>query len=536
MEVRYLLHIMRNNLLLTLALIGCNSSIAGGPDGSVMPDAALASDARAANDVGTGGDVGPSGVDATAADARLPPDAWPAMDVASPGPDASPIEDASEPGPDASSVGLDAASGADAAATCSVPGNLSRGRAWTRANPLFVSALTVAMGPPPSSAVDDYSDAFHASAVHTWADGLATAIPGWAAAGRPDFRYVSWVQADGTCTSNGLLLGGAAPLPGRIGYQIGDEPADLAGVQAMAAGAAAVRSADPQALIILNLTLDIADADNVLAQAAELADVDVLSIDFYNYKKAAYEKAGKLRAAALANNKAWWRYADGFHYTTETDPATEADLRWDAYLGPVYGFTGHTWFIYQIDPSNPDLRPLFFEQVGDFSSPRTTQFGWAAKLNTELASLGRSLSLLRSVEVRYAPGIPLVLPSGTTAWAAGAGGEPYLKTIAATGGVRDAVVGLFRDDCDEPYVMIQNVAHPGADFPNQSAQPGGFKLGFDFSKSTDPSLDTSAVLVLDPTTGQVASRSLSSGSLDLTIPAGGAVLFKYQNARPFVSQ
>jgi hypothetical protein len=144
--------------------------------------------------------------------------------------------------------------------------------------------------------------------------------------------------------------------------------------------------------------------------------------------------------------------------------------------------------------------------------------------------------LLRSVEVRYAPAVSLYVPSGVTLWAAGAGGEPYLKTVAAAGGLRDAVVGLFRDDCDEPYVLVQNASHAAGDFPNNSGSPGAFTLGFDFSGSTDASLDRTAILLLDPATDTIAPRALTGTTLDLSLPAGGAVLFKYKNARPFARQ
>ena len=68
-----------------------------------------------------------------------------------------------------------------------------------------------------------------------------------------------------------------------------------------------------------------------------------------------------------------------------------------------------------------------------------------------------------------------------------------------------------------------------------------FKLDFDFSGATDASLDRSAVQVLDPVTNTIGVRALTStgantATLNLLLPAGGGVLLKYKNGRPFARQ
>lgn len=441
--------------------------------------------------------------------------------------------------PQGAQFGVDAgASTADGGLpACPAPSGLSRGRAWTRANPPFVSALSVVMGTPSRAAVEDYFGAFHATAAHLWTNGLPDEAKGWAASGAQPLRFVSWVQPDGTSSADGAVLGGAAGLPGRIGYQVGDEPMDLAELRAMGRGAAVVRAADPEALVVLNLAPGIGGADAILAEAAGMEEVDVLSMDFYSYGDDAYAMAAKVRQAALAGGKAYWRYLDGFRYASEGDPATESDLRWDAHLGATLGYTGHTWFLYQIEPTNPDLRPLFFEAMGDYGSPRAPPFAWAARVNLELANLGRTLSLLRSVDARYAAAGGTPGPAGVAAWAAGAGGEPFLQTVAPVGApARDALVGLFRDDCDEPYVMVQNAAHAAGAPPNDGGGSATFRLGFDFSSSGAEDLDRTAVLVLDPATGAIEERPLDAAALELTLPAGGAALFKYKDGRGFARQ
>ena len=101
-----------------------------------------------------------------------------------------------------------------------------RGQQWVRDNPMFISGLTVSMGEPPADFVFTYFDDFHATATHLWLDGLPWEVDAWAAAGHADFRFVSWVLNDGTSVADAELLGGyPADAPGRIGFQIGDEPA-----------------------------------------------------------------------------------------------------------------------------------------------------------------------------------------------------------------------------------------------------------------------------------------------------------------------
>jgi len=429
-----------------------------------------------------------------------------------------------------------------ALAQCAAPASLSRGNAWVRSHRMMVSGLSVAMGSPNAAVVNEYFDGFHGNAVHLWANGLPTEIAGWNAAGRSDFRYVSWVEADGTSAApdnagGTMLLGGAAPLPGRIGYQIGDEPGDAAALAPMLVTAAAIRAADPDALTIINVN-DGDGVDGFRDQAITNASVDVLSYDHYVYRVSGYGALNKVRKAALAAGKPYWRYAQAFYYADESAESTEADLRWDAFLGPPFGYTVHTWFLYQIDAGNQDLMPLLFGAKGDYAATKTSLYAVAAALNTQLAQLGRTISLLRSVDVRY---VTTVLNlSGLDAWQKGAGGDPYLAKITAQGTARDAAVGLFRDDCDEPYVILQNVAHPGAFVPNTSASPTTFRVELDFSASTDATLDRGALVGLDLATGLSTTIVLNGAgdlrTVDLNIPAGGIVLWKYKNARPIVRQ
>jgi hypothetical protein len=403
---------------------------------------------------------------------------------------------------------------------------------------MMISGLSVVMGAPSAAAVGDYFDAFHATAVHLWQTGIPTEISGWAAANHAGFRYVTWVDKDGKSSANGQVLGGAAPLAGRVGYQIGDEPDGQASLDAMLAGAAAVKAKDPDGLRIINLN-NSDEADALRAQAIQAPDIDVLSVDHYTYNTNAHSAMMKTRTVALAAGKPYWRYARSFYYKAKGPSGTAEDLRWDALSGAVYGFTGHTWFVYSVEGGSADLAPLLFSKGGDFAASKTALYATAATLNQQLAQIGRTLVLLESTDVRYIAQIGLLRPQGLSDWAKGAGGDPYLSSISVGGG--DLLVGTFKDDCGEIYVMLQNQAHPGASIPIGNANALSFTLSFDFGASTDATLDEGAIMALDITTGAATPRALAStgaatAKLDVSLPAGDVLFFKYKNGRPFVRQ
>lgn len=422
--------------------------------------------------------------------------------------------------------------------TCEPPDDLGRGLRFVRENPMMISGLAVVMGDPTADDVDAYFDAFHANTVHLWENGLPAEVSAWSAAGRDDFRYVSWVHRDGTSVANGEVLGGLVPaLPGRVGYQIGDEPTDQAALDAIAAGALAVQEADPDGLRIINLN-DTDGAYTLREQAIGLEAIDVLSYDHYNWGWDAYEGLADTRRVALAAGKPYWRYVKAFHYKDESAEGTLSDLRWDAFVGAVYGFTGYTWFVYSIDAANDSVAPLLFEVGGDYGAARTPLYAAAATVNLELARLGRALVMLTSTDVRYVPRYALSKPQGIAAWSAGAGGDPHLTGISLDDD-REALVGFFVDDCGERYVMLQNQAHDGASLLNRSESPASFTLGFDFA-GAPPGLDPSQLEALDLETGAIVDLSLAgtgtTRTLTTTLPAGGVLLFKYKTGAPFALQ
>lgn len=404
---------------------------------------------------------------------------------------------------------------------------------------MMISGLSVFMGPPSAAAVTEYFDVFHATAAHVWENGLPTEIAGFAAANHPSFRYISWVHKDGKSVENDQVIGGAPSLPGRIGYQIGDEPQNQESLDEILAGALLVKAADPAGLRIVNLN-DSDAAKTLRVPSISAPDIDILSYDHYTWATSAMNGLMATRAAALSAGKPYWRYLRSFHYKSDEPAGTAEDLRWDALVGAVFGFTGTSWFLYTIDANNQDLAPLLFTVGGDYAATKTPLYQAAASINQELVHIGRSLVLLQSTDVRYVASFSLLRPSGVAAWQKGAGNDPYLSKVSL-GGVHDLLVGHFRDDCGEPYVMVQNQAHPGGSIPNNGAGGSSFTLEFDFTGATDAAIDKTAVVALDSTTGSIAPRPLwptgaTTAKLDLELPPGAVFFFKYKNARPFAKQ
>jgi len=306
--------------------------------------------------------------------------------------------------------------------------------------------------------------------------------------------------------------------------------------------AGTIRAKDSNALLIVNFA-DRANLDALLTKAGANANVDVFSLDRYDYSTAQYGPLESVRSHALAAKKPYWRYADSFAYANGDEHPSEADMRWDAMVGLVYGFTGFTWFIYQID-SPSDLLPELFDQGGSFAATKSARYAIAAAINTEVKHFGRALSQLTSTGVRYVAGTSLLQPKNTQPWATGAGGHPYLSAITTSGALDDVHVGFFVDDCGESYVMLLNPKHAHAKFPLSSEGPTTATLSFDFSNATDPSLDRAHVSSLDPTDGVVKPLALTpsganganGATLQVTLGAGKAMLFKHTNGRSFVLQ
>ncbi|MGK0361594.1 MAG: hypothetical protein ACI9U2_003912 [Bradymonadia bacterium] len=424
------------------------------------------------------------------------------------------------------------------------PEDLGRGLRWVRDNPTFISALTVRMGAPPAAFVDAYFDDFNANAVHLWATGVPTAMNAWRAA-RPGARWLAWLLDDGTSADGGAVLGGyAANTAGRIGWQIGDEPRTLEAFAALEAGFVAARQADPDALLVLNFTyLAEANLGQMIERSIRDYDVDVISYDRYSRGRSMWATLARFRTEGLRFGVPYWRYLNSYADANHELWAV-SDTRWDALVGPLFGYTGHSWFIYQVNSPPPEgLLPVVFDRPNDLNAGRTALFGVIAELNVQLAHLGRVISQLTSTDVRYVPGLAGLSPEGVVEWAPGAGDDPYITLIepvdVAPLVFQELAIGYFEDARGERYLMIQNQNREGGSFPNENTSATGVRVAFDFT-GAPARFDRTRVEVFDHRTGQVAPVMLGGNGdareLRVRLEAGDIVFFKYATDRPFATQ
>lgn len=429
------------------------------------------------------------------------------------------------------------------------PDTSTRGWAWVRNNPMFVSALTISMGPPPASFVNSYFNNFHASAIHLWAEGIPTEIEGWKAAGNPGFRYVTWLQTDGTSADNHQVIGGyPANAPGRIGFQIGDEPSrgcatlecTLNALNVMAGGINNVRAVDPNALLYVDFKKsDFLDSE--IVHYGENVDGDVFCYNNYNRGRNAYVMLEKFRIAGLTYNKPYWRYLRSYYDPADYESISESDMRWDAFVGLVYGYTGHTWFLYNIynDGRHDPNEPAFFGSQADFNAKPTQLWNYAAQINLEMQNLGRSISQLTSTEVCYIPVQAMAQPDKTQNWKPGTGGDAYISDIEAddkSSGM-EILVGFYKDGAGEVYFMVQNVAHTHGDYPVNKVGRESVKISFDFDGASGD-YSRSSLLMLNKLTGGVEILPLDhsdgdKGYVKIKLNEGDPVLLKYDNGKAF---
>ncbi len=413
---------------------------------------------------------------------------------------------------------------------------------WTRNNPVFVSGINVSMGSPPTGFVNTYYNQFHATAVHVWADGLPGTVNGWEAARSGGFRFVSWVHENGTSGANGLVIGGiSANRRGRIGFQIGDEPGRFCDTTDCAinnlnlinTGINAVQAADPNALIIINFTKGD-HLEGALDHYSKQMNGDIISYSHYSYRRAAYKSLEAIRRYGRAYSKPYWCYLKAYIQPNDPDGKTASDMRWNAYSAALYGFTGFTWFVYQINTGNEVVSDLF-NQPGTFGAGRTGLWGEAARINVGLQHLGRYLTKLNSTAVRFIPAKSFLQPEGTTEWYEGSGDDPYITDIgpADNGDLMEISVGFFQNNEGKQYFMLQNVAHTHwvstdiIDLVDRAT----IRVHFDFADAPETT-SRSRLLALNKGTGQARGIPLvaTEGAqryMDITLPPGDVILLWY---------
>ena len=424
-----------------------------------------------------------------------------------------------------------------------------------------ISGLVPTVPNPPTSVVDRYVEQFGANVVHLWMEGPGLA-ESWLQH-RRGMGFMTWLSSDGTSlvwdgshfVDTGKLMGGlAASTPGRIGFQVGDEPSTAAVMSQIGTGIDRIRAKDPNALLFTNLTYWLPNFHEMVQQYVSSVDADVVVTGEYNFEKSHYTVLETFRDAGLAKGVPYWQYLNAY-VGQETDcqvTHTRSDLLWQAMAGLTYGYTGHFWFIYQAAAVGHESATnwggsILLQPTGTWNATPTSYHGVVGDINERLANLGKAVTRLTSTDVRFIrANHPLSeQPIDTQTWTPGAGGFPYLIGVAPAPGQAplEILLGFFVDEYGERYVVVQNARHTHSTLRPNPSLPGSDSVGtirltFDFSGAPG-GLPTNRLRVLRSADGVRGDLPLVDlgGSLrraNIVLEAGDAVMLKYATGRDFV--
>ncbi|MAE67912.1 MAG: hypothetical protein CMJ18_26970 [Phycisphaeraceae bacterium] len=256
---------------------------------------------------------------------------------------------------------------------------------------------------------------------------------------------------------------------------------------------------------------------------------DVLMVDIYPFFKQPFGdriphyrfNALQVRNAALEAGIPYWMFVQAY---SEAVPGnnndrrypSESDLRMQVFTSLAMGYTGIAYFLFC---------PGFERTMLDEDGTPGPLYHHAARLNTELRHLGRTLRFLRSTDVRFVTGHHD--ENGRTAsneedrfidaWDADAGHASGLGDIRITGAGRgrDGLVGLFEDDDGQPYFMLVNLWH------GEGAAASAKETTFEVTLAPG----VKKVRRLSRDTGRAERLRPKNGVLRVTLPGGTGDLF-----------
>jgi hypothetical protein len=288
-----------------------------------------------------------------------------------------------------------------------------------------------------------------------------------------------------------------------------------------------------------------------LATYKQVANPDMLMFDAYprHYVTMStwYSEMQKYRLAGLAGIDGtgqtpipYAQYLDLYRTSYAGSLPQESFIRLQQFASWAFGYTFVTAFVYN-KPNNASVYPTMFSSNGD--SQPTAVFTQLAETNRQSLNLGPALVRLTSTDIRMIHGTGSSLPAGIAAWAPGAGGSDFIRSIVpvqSAGGAPSAIyddvlIGYFDplldDNGDFPFAdgshfLLVNGASTGT-AANKSQW---YRLTFDFGDSGFDSLQR-----LSRETGQVEIVPLahlfgSEYSLDWRLDGGTGDLFRFWNS------
>jgi hypothetical protein len=420
---------------------------------------------------------------------------------------------------------------AQVALTAEEKGNEGRGKQWVRSHPFYISGLTQ---------VDDrYEvDAYRGAGLNTllaWKprEGLFEKS---VSSGMP-WHYHIHRDRYGK-TPQEIIAHAKAfveKYPGCTGFMFGDEP-DQAAMEQVGAMCAALRGAFPDKLVYSNAFPIGATADRYFGGDApenygysEYFDAfaqqvggDVVMFDIYpfgdgdGHSGVYFLNLNVVRDTALRHDVPYWTFIQSYQNTGNRRLPSESDLRMQIFTSLAYGFTGISYFTYDV---------AFERGLVELDATPSPLYAHAAKVNPEVAHLGKALRFFTSTGVGYISGQSVTeeqtlsnpLPPGTRNWKEVEARPGEIQDIRMNyqGEEKDALIGYFKDDADIPYFMIVNLWH-GAD---KSAAACTQTIMLTFAPNV------TFLTRLSRETGQPENLPVQAGKLELILPGGTGDLF-----------
>ncbi len=252
---------------------------------------------------------------------------------------------------------------------------------------------------------------------------------------------------------------------------------------------------------------------------AAIVQPDILMVDIYPFSEGKgsvsdvyWINLAVVRKTGLQDKKPYWTFVQSYQ-TTNRRHSSESDLRMQVYSSLTYGFTGIAYFTYDVAFDRGLLEP---------DGTPNALYGHAALLNQEVLTLGDTLRMLTSTDVRFIAGAAKAPPTGTPLWSKGAGHDPYILAIEAEKTEADRQVGLigyFKDKANRSYFMLTNLWHEADLSADQAAQT--FRIQF------HPYVKQ--IYRINRVSGETERLAIGEdGWLEINLPGGTGDLFSYR--------
>ena len=400
---------------------------------------------------------------------------------------------------------------------------LSRGTRWVQSHPFTVMGLTIAER---GVAIEQYKAAGFTSML-AWKPRDLILGP-TSKAGMPWHLHLYVDKHVGDNPHRGGLWGDAKreecrgyvdAYPGGIGWLINDEPSEGHEMEVTAKVLAWLREEWPERLAYSNAFPSGPRNPGYMRAFAETVRPDVLMFDRYPYDKrgrtsgALFWNMGYVRELGLEWGIPYWAFIQSYEDRSRRGSVlpSESQLRMQMYASLAYGYTGIAYFCY-------DHGEQFVVTLVDLEGRPSRLYASAAKLNGEVAKLGRTLRMLLSTDVFYVAAKDGRQPKGTKTLEAGSEAPMVVDAEALTA---DAVVGLFKDDDGGRYFMVVNTAH-GLEM---TAEEGTAEVWFRLKEPSE------GLWRMNRETGAVESYASAgeAGTYMVRLPGGTGDLFRMRD-------